>query len=163
MCCFYHQITYTQQILTFEEAEKKEGTEKILLQKILDDYFSVNDSTKKAIFHENMAEQRKFEKYVSRNFFSEFKKKVDKENLTKQIKSGFEFDYVLFFNEKGVLDYLLYSIEPQSSNYKLSKQNKKIFHDFVANFVKNYETGVTTLKKYKIYQTYIQKYTQEKK
>ncbi len=150
--CFCHQIIKAQEIYTYEIASKKEGFEKIL-----NTYSAVSDCTKILIFAENFQEQKKIEKRVAQRFFSHFKTKLDEQKIIKKMKSGLEFTYSLFFDENGKLEYLLYSVDPETTKYKLNKKNKIIFENFLIETIKNFESEIPAMMKYRIYAGFIQR------
>ncbi len=155
--CFT-KIAYSQKIYTFEELEKTTSEEKEILKKIFGEYSAVNHKKAIKVFDDDNDKQIKLGRNIGNDFFVKFKTQINDFELLKKMKSGFEFDFILYFDEKGNLDYFLYSIEPQDTEYKLNEKNKEIFITLLNEVVKGYQPGVNAYKKYKIYYKYTQNY-----
>ncbi len=165
MAIFCYKMAYAQKIYTFEEMEATKGVKRDSLEKIFDNYSALNNSRKMSltedyniIFEGNMEEQKRTEQKIGRDFFVKFKTKADKYELTKAMNSGFEFNYTLYFDEKGTLDYLLYSLEPEKTNYKLDEKGKELFLMILKECTKNYQSDVIAFKKYKFFLGYTQQF-----
>lgn len=149
------KINFAQKIYSFPEAEK----DTIMLEKLLSPFqsiqtHSVPEKPDKFIFGNSFEEQKKYHRKIYIDFFSGLKQFLDEKKFTKK---RFELDYTLYFDEKGKLIYIIYSLEPVKTKYKLSKAEKLEFFDYLTIYSKDYQSNVSASEKYKLNASFIQK------